>query len=76
MRILGLILFIPIVVGQPAPTMAGDAVDLRGKQGVVDPGSLKASDPKQPAVVYTPPPPPPAPPPPPSRPSVPAAVRD
>ena len=47
---------------------ADDPVDLRGKQGIVDPATLKASDPKPPVVAAPPPPPPhvPAPPQPPT----------
>lgn len=41
-----------------ASSILADPVDLHDKKGVVDPSTLKSSDPKPPPVHTTPPPPP------------------
>lgn len=46
-----------LAIGTTA-AFADDPVDLSGKQGIVDPSTLKASDPPPPST-STPPPPPP-----------------
>lgn len=55
---LGLIAAVLILTLGDVAAFADDPVDLSGKQGIVDPSTLKASDPPPP-VIDTPPPPPP-----------------
>jgi hypothetical protein len=54
----GVIIVAVLLTSAASAALADDPVDLRGKQGVVDPATLKASDPKPPVVSAPPPPPP------------------
>lgn len=55
---LGVIAIAVLLLAAAGLARADDPVDLRGKQGVVDPATLKAADPKPPTVSAPPPPPP------------------
>ncbi len=58
MNFIHTVFFAVAMASSPFSVFAGDPVDLRDKEGIVDPKDLKKDDPKEPSLPIKEPPPP------------------